>query len=227
MTPIIHRPADRRRYSRRRPLPALLILVILAATSAIVWVNVLHQAANSTAQAVCPAGKSTPAKLPTLTPLAYTALNSVAPAPATQVKVRVLNATTQTGLAGRVDTAIQALGFVQAAPPADDPRYPLGDMRCFGQIRFGPNGAAAARTVSFIVPCAQLVRDNRQDASVDLALGAYATDLAPTPAAKQVLTQLTAWAAKHPAATGGLQAQNGQQPALSASLLATAHTFQC
>jgi hypothetical protein len=62
---------------------------------------------------------------------------------------------------------------------------------------------------------------------VDLALGAYSTDLAPTPAAKQVLTQLTAWAAKHPAATGGLQAQNGQQPALSASLLATAHTFQC
>jgi hypothetical protein len=77
------------------------------------------------------------------------------------------------------------------------------------------------------VPCAQLVRDNRQDASVDIALGSYSNDLGPTPIAKQVLTQLAAWAAKHPATTGGLQAQNGQQPAVSAALLAGAHTFQC
>ena len=79
----------------------------------------------------------------------------------------------------------------------------------------------------FVVPCAQLVRDNRQDASVDLALGAYSNDLAPTPAAKQVLTQLAAWAVKHPTTSGGLQAQNSQQPAVSASLLAGAHTFRC
>jgi hypothetical protein len=227
MTPIIHRPADRKRHGRRRPLPALLILVVLAATSAIVWVNVLHQAANSTVRAVCPAGKSAPAKLPALTPLSYTALNSVTPAPAAQVKVRVLNASTQSGLAARVDTQFQQLGFVQAAPPADDPRHPLGDMRCFGQIRFGPNGAAAARTVSLVVPCAQLVRDSRQDPSVDVALGSYSNDLTPTQATKQVLTQLAAWAAKHPPTTGGLQSQSGQQPAVSASLLAGAHTFQC
>jgi LytR cell envelope-related transcriptional attenuator len=227
MTPIIHRPADRKRYGRRRPLPALLILVVLAATSAIVWVNVLHQAANSTVRAVCPAGQRTPTKLPTLTPLVYAALNNVVPAPAGQVKVRVLNASTQSGLAARVDSEFHVLGFVQAAPPADDPRYPLGDMRCFGQIRFGPNGVAAARTVSIVAPCAQLVRDNRQDASVDIALGSYSNDLAPTSDAKQVLTQLAAWAAKHPTATGGLQAQNGQQPAVSAALLAGAHTFQC
>lgn len=216
-----------RRYGRRRPLPALVLLALLATASAIVWMNVLHQADNTTAQARCPAGASTPAKLPSLTPLAYTALDAVTPAPPGQVKVRSLNASTQVGLAGRIDGELQKLGFVPAAPPGDDPRYPLGDMRCFGQIRFGPNGESAARTVSLVEPCAQLVEDHRQDTTVDVALGEYANDIAPTPDTQVVLAELTAWAAQHPAANGGLQSQNGQLPSVSASLLAGAHSFQC
>ena len=227
MAPNIRARSDRKPYGRRHPLPALLMLVVLATASVIVWVHVLGQANNTTAQAHCPAGQNTPAKLPTLTPLPYAALNNVVPAPASQVKVRALNASTQVGLADRIDAELQKLGFVQAAPPANDPRYPLGDMRCFGQIRFGPNGESAARTVSLVEPCAQLVEDSRQDASVDLALGAYSNDLAPTPDTQLVLAQLATWAAKHPAANGGLQSQNGQQPSVSASLLAGAHTFQC
>jgi hypothetical protein len=203
------------------------MLVLLAAVSAVVWVNVLGQAGNSTAEASCPAGANTPAKLPKITPLPYTALNNVVPAPPSQVRVHTLNSSSQNGLAGRIDTEVQKLGFVQGGTPANDPRYPLGDMRCFAQIRFGPNGAAAARTVSLAVPCAQLVRDNRQDASVDLALGAYFTDLAPNPAGQAALAQLVTWAQHHPAPAGGLQSQNGQQPAVSAALLAGAHTFGC
>lgn len=227
MTPNIRTRSDAKRYGRRRPVPALLVLVVLAIASALVWINVLHQADNSTAQARCPAGASTPNGLPALTPLAYSALNNVTPAPPGQVRVRTLNGSTQVGFANRTDTQLQKLGFVSAAPPANDPRYPLGDMRCFGQIRFGPNGEPAARTVSLIEPCAQLVEDHRQDATVDLALGEYATDVAPTPDAQLVLAQLNAWAAKHPATNGGLQSQTGQQPSVSASLLAGAHSFEC
>jgi hypothetical protein len=203
------------------------MLLLLAGASAVVWVNVLGQAGNSTVQSRCPASASTPAKLPKITPLPYTALDNVAPAPPSQVRGHTLNASSQVGLAGRIDTEVQKLGFVQAGTPGNDPRYPLGDMRCFGQIRFGPNGAAAARTVSLAVPCAQLVRDNRQDTSVDLALGAYFTELVPNPAGQQALAQLDTWAQHHPAPTGGLQSQSGQQPVVSSALLAGAHTFGC
>jgi hypothetical protein len=227
MTPNIRTRSRARRYGRRRPLPAIIGLVILATASVIVWMNVLHQAGNATAQVRCPAGANTPAGLPTLTPLAYTALDTVAPAPPGQVKVRTLNASTQVGLAGRIDGELQKLGFVSAAPPGDDPRYPRGDMRCFGQIRFGPNGESAARTVSLVEPCAQLVEDHRQDTTVDVALGEYANDVAPTLDTQLVLADLTAWAARHPTANGGLQSQSGQLQSVSASLLAGAHSFQC
>lgn len=227
MTPNIRTRSDRKPYSRRRPIPALLILIVLATASVVVWVHVLQQADNSTAQARCPAGAGAPAKQPPLTPLPYAALDNVVPAPPAQVKVRALNASTQVGLADRINNELVKLGFVAAAPPANDPRYPLGDMRCFAQIRFGPNGESAARTVSMVEPCAQLVEDSRQDASVDLALGEYSNDLVPTPDTQQVLAQLTQWAAQHPATTGGLQSQNGQQPSVAASLLAGAHSFSC
>ncbi|HEX4722698.1 MAG TPA: envelope integrity protein Cei [Pseudonocardiaceae bacterium] len=227
MTPNIRTRSDRKPYGRRRPLPALILLVVLATASVIVWVHVLGQANNSTAQARCPAGQNAPAKLPAITPLPYTALDNVVPAPAGQVRMRTLNASTQVGLADRIAAELQKLGFVQAATPANDPRYPLGDMRCFGQIRFGPNGESAARTVSLVEPCAQLVEDHRQDTSVDLALGAYSIDLSPTPDSQLVLAQLATWATKHPTAQGGLQSQNSQQPSVSPSLLTTAHTFRC
>ena len=227
MAPTVRTRSNRKPYGRRRPLPALLVLAVLATASVLVWVHVLHQANNSTAQAQCRSGQSAPANLPALTPLPYAALDKVVPAPPAQVRVRTLNGSSQVGLAERVGAELGKLGFLSAGPPAGDPRYPLGDMRCFGQIRFGPNGAAAARTVSLVEPCAQLVRDNRQDTSVDLALGSYANDLAPSPDTAQVLAQLATWAARHPAATGGLQSQNGQEPSLSAALLAGAHSFQC
>lgn len=216
---------NRRLYRRRRPWPAIIILVLLATAGGIVWVKVLNKATNSTTQSSCPAASDTPVGLPALTPLPYTALNSVKPLPAVDVRVRTFNASNQTGLAGRVALELQHYGFNQLGSPGNDPRYPQNDMRCFGQIRFGPNGAAEARTLSLVVPCAQLVRDNRQDASVDLALGSYFTDLTPSPDAIRVLDQLASWAQTHPS-NGGLQA-TGQVPAVSSQLLAGAHTFGC
>jgi hypothetical protein len=203
------------------------MLVLLATAGLTVWVHVLHQAGNSTVQSSCPVSASTPAGLPVITPLPYSALNAVHPIPAAQVRVRTLNSSSQVGLAGRISLELQQHGFPQAGAPGNDPRYPHGDMRCFGQIRFGPNGAAAARTLSLIVPCAQLVRDNRQDTSVDLALGTYFTDLAPSRDALTVLAQLATFARSHPATGGGLESESAQAPAVSSQLLAGAHTFGC
>lgn len=160
-----------------------------------------------------------------MTPLSYSALNNVPPLPAGDVQVRTLNGTKQVGLATRIALDLTRYGFQQAGQPANDPRYSSGDLRCFGQIRFGPNGEAAARTLSLVVPCAQLVRDDRQDPTVDLALGSYFTDLAPSSDALRVLAELATWSQGHPA-TGGLQA-TGELPSLSERLLAGAHTFRC
>ena len=226
MDPIISRRSGRRPYRKRKPVPAIVILVLLVAAGATVWVHVLRQAGNSTTQSSCPAATDTPASLPAITPLPYSALDHVQPVPAAQVRVRTLNASSQVGLAGRISLELSHYGFTQLGEPANDPRYPQGGMRCFGQIRFGPNGEGAARTLSLVVPCAQLVRDNRQDDSVDLALGTYFTDLTPGADAQQVLSQLATWAKSHPAGAGGLQAQ-GTLPAVSAQLLAGAHTFRC
>jgi hypothetical protein len=214
-------------YRRRRPLPAIIILVLLATAGVVVWTHVLHQAGNSTVQASCAPSATTPTGLPAITPLAYPALDSVAPVAPAQVHVRTLNATTQVGLAGRIALELRQDGFAQVGTPGDDPRYPAGDMTCFGQIRFGPNGAAAARTLSLLVPCAQLVRDDRQDATVDLVLGSYFTDLEPSADGVQVLDRLTTWAHDHPAAAGGLESAPAPAPALPAGLLAGAHTFRC
>lgn len=226
MDPIIPRRSGRRRYRKRKPIPAIVILVLLIAAGVTVWAHVLRQAGNSTAQANCPAAADTPAKLPAITPLPYSALDHVQPVPASQVDVRTLNATTQVGLAGRISLELRQYGFGVAGTPGNDPRYPHSEMRCSAQIRFGANGAGEARTLSLVVPCAQLVRDNRQDASVDLALGTYFNDLAPSADALKVLAQLTQWAKTHPAGAGGLQSQ-GALPAVSGRLLAGAHTFRC
>jgi hypothetical protein len=199
--------------------------VVLATAGVVVWANVLSRAGNSTVQSSCPASASAPANLPPVTPLSYSALNNVPPVPAGQVQVRTLNASTQVGLAGRIALELSQLGFQPVGQPGNDPRYPDGDMRCFGQIRFGPGGEAAARTLSLVVPCAQLVRDNRQGSTVDLALGSYFTDLAPSSDAIQVLAQLDTWAQNHPSG-GGLES-TAEAPALPEQLLAGAHTFRC
>jgi hypothetical protein len=223
--PTTSRRSRRRLYRRRKPWPAIIILIVLAAAGATVWVRVLDHAGNATAQARCPA-VAAPAGHPALTPLPYSALNAVQPIPASQVRVRTLNASSQVGLATRIALELQQHGFT-ADDPANDPYHPKGSMRCFGQIRFGPNGEGAARTLSLVVPCAQLIRDDRQDTSVDLALGTYFTDLAPSRDALRVLSRLGAWSHDHPASTGGLQAQDAPPPHLPRALLAGAHTFGC
>jgi hypothetical protein len=108
------------------------------------------------------------------------------------VRVHVLNAGGQRGQANLVAAQLADLGFGEAAPPDNDPFYPQENMECFGQVRFGPAGEAAASTVALVVPCAELVRDGRPDDSVDVAVGTAFGDLNPGRAQRDALDELAA-----------------------------------
>jgi hypothetical protein len=227
------RERGKTRYRKRKPIPAIVIVVVLGVAAVVVWTKVISKASDVNAAVACPpsaAQSSTPpsakAKPQPGTPLPYNALDKIAPAPAGAVKVQVLNASSQRGAATTATLDLQQDGF-QVAKPANDPLYPKQDMNCRGQIRFGANGESAARTISLLVPCTQLVRDNRQDATVDLAIGSDFTGIAPNNDAQQAIKQLATWASKHPTPQGGQQAQNGVLPQLNPTMLAQAHSDQC
>jgi hypothetical protein len=223
---------EKARYRKRKPIPAIIIVALLAVAVVVVWTKVFAKSSDVNTLVACAPGSSTAAssgapKPPQPgTPLSYDALDKIAPEPASDIKVQVYNATAQRGAALQVSTELTQDGF-QVATPASDPLYPNQDMTCRGQIRFGANGESAARTISMLVPCTQLVRDNRQDNSVDLAIGKTFTGVAPNSQAQQALKQLFVWAANHPAPQGGQQAQGSVLPQLSPDLLSQAHPNQC
>ena len=212
------------RYRRRKPIPAIALVVVLVVAAIVVWVNVIGKATNVNAETACPAPANGAA---VGTSLPHNGLDKVNPEPATDVKVRVLNASTQRGAAQQAKLVLSGLGFQQAAEPGDDPLYPKGDLHCQGEIRFGANGVGAARTLSLVLPCTQLVRDTRQDETVDLAIGSNFGQISPSPAAQTALKQLAAWSATHPTPSGGQQAQGTVAPQLSPSLLSAARDYPC
>ncbi|TNC20067.1 envelope integrity protein Cei [Amycolatopsis alkalitolerans] len=207
-------------YRRRKPGRALLVLAVLLIAAAVVWVRAIGHAKDVNALTRCPASSDGQE-----TPLPYSALDTVTPAPPNEVRVTVLNGSNQRGLATEVSAQLTDLGFGPGAAPADDPLYPQGNLQCMGQIRFGPDGAAAARTLSLLVPCTQLVRDDRAGAMVDLSVGTNFSALTPSSAAHTILDQLTAWSKAHPATQSG----NDVAPhiTIAPSLLAAAHTATC
>ncbi|MFN2478962.1 MAG: envelope integrity protein Cei [Pseudonocardiaceae bacterium] len=165
----------KRGYRARRPIRALLLVVILSSAAGLVWVNVLHQTEKG-----CPSPAATGQQLPT------DGLDAVSPAPPQFTRVRVLNANGRPGEATIVGSALAHLGFASATP-ANDPLHPDLDLRCYGEIRFGAAGQAAARTLSLAVPCAELVREVRTDSGIDLALGTRFIALRPNDAARTAL----------------------------------------
>ena len=197
------RPA-RNDYRRRRPLPALAILLVLAIVVFVVWRQVLGSQATVVGASACPAplapsvsaDPTAPAAAPAGRAVARAELAATAPAAPRDTTVRVLNANGQLGQAGLVSSELAhaQLGFVRAAdtPTGNDTVYPDQNMQCVGQIRFGAAGLAQARTLSLAVPCAELVQDGRADTVVDLALGTTFSTVAPSAAAQAVLTALNA-----------------------------------
>jgi hypothetical protein len=221
------------RYRRRRPLPAVLVFALLVVLAIFMWTRVFETTANTEVATECnlpgqpkvapaaPDQTITPRDTPFGSMLPRDSLDRVAPAPPQNVRVTVLNANGQSRQATLIGDELGGFGFARGGPPANDPVYPRFDLKCHGQIRFGGPGASAARTLSLAVPCAQLVRDGRQDPSVDLSLGSEFDDIKMTRQAQQVLQQLTAWAAR----SG--QAANSPPPVIDSNLLSEARDVHC
>jgi hypothetical protein len=159
----------------------LALVVVLSAAVVLVWTSVLHQTANGCQSAVVDSSQRLPAN----------SLDDVMPAPPQLTRVQVLNANGVRGEATLVDGTLAHLGFAPTTKPANDPLFPRFDLHCYGEIRFGAAGQAAARTLSLAVPCAELVRDARPDAGVDLALGTKFLAVRPNNAARRALLDLT------------------------------------
>jgi hypothetical protein len=221
------------RYRKRRPLPAFLLILVLGIAATVVWLKVMNTEADVTGAAHCDPPGQQPASITgeTLSPttlgksLEGDALNRTAPAAPGQVLVRVVNASSQRGQARLVTESLRALGFTQIGNPTNDAIYGES-MSCRAQIRFGAQGTAAARTLSLLEPCAELIRDDRQDATVDMAIGEKFDNLHPNKAARTVFEQLKDWAKQNPQTQGGLQADTPGLE-LDANLLTAAHKVNC
>jgi hypothetical protein len=231
-------------YKRRRPVPALVLFAVLLVSSVFVWVKVLGSAGDvdeaikcnapghvqtteTTPVEAAAAGATPTAPPPALgTVLEHDALDRTSPVPVGEVNFKVVNASTQRNHAKAVATMFSELGLKQAADPGNDLIYPAGDMNCRGQIRFGAPGSQAARTLSLLEPCLELVRDDRQDATVDIAIGKKFDEVKPNSDARKVLDQLKEWAEQQPEQQGG-QAAAAAPPTLNADNLAGARDVTC
>ena len=98
-----------------------------------------------------------------------------------QVKVNVYNASDRSGLAGSVSKGLAERGFVivKVANDPTDRKAPA-----VAEVRYGQSGVAQAKLVASALPKGtKLVNDKRKAATVDVALGAKYTRLAPVPTA--------------------------------------------
>ena len=94
-------------------------------------------------------------------------------------RVNVYNASDRVGLAGSVARSLRERGFV-IAKVANDPSSRKAPK--IAEIRYGAKGEAQAKLLRTTLPKGTtLVKDQRKVATVDLALGAKYTTLAPVP----------------------------------------------
>ncbi|MER7082021.1 LytR cell envelope-related transcriptional attenuator [Saccharopolyspora kobensis] len=221
-------------YRRRRPLPALLVLACLVVAAGFLWTRVFDSVQDIEAATTCnpptpptaapAAGEEPTEQVPLGEMLARDALDSTGPIPPQDVQVRVLNGNGESRQATLVSDELSSLGFAEGGAD-NDPVYVNYDLKCHGQIRFGGAGVSAARTLSLIAPCAQLVRDDRSDATVDFALGSKFDDIKTTSAAKQVLQELENWVPQRDQQGGANQEVT--PPKIDEELLTKARDVHC
>ncbi|OZM74599.1 hypothetical protein CFN78_05695 [Amycolatopsis antarctica] len=215
-----------RPYRKRRPLPALIVIAILGIGAVFVWVNVISNKEGLDDAIRCEPAASPPPGT-SYTSVGHGGLDDATPIPPDRVAVRVLNAGGARGQASITTESVRQLGFTQVGVPENDAAYQGREANCQGQLRFGENGVTAARTVSLIVPCVELVRDDREDASVDLAIGSGFGDVRPRPEARQVLDQLAEWSRTRQDSGGDEQSAGGQSPSIDTDLMEKARDVGC
>ena len=174
-------------YRRRRRTPWVVVVALLAVAAVATWTVVLVGTGGPSAATACPPPTTGPLPGTVVPP---SALDAAAPVPPASVRTRVLNAGGQRGQANLVAAQLADLGFAEAAPPDNDPLHPDGEMECVGQLRFGAAGEGAARTLTLVVPCTELVRDDRGDDTVDISVGTGFRDVNPPRAVRKALDQI-------------------------------------
>lgn len=224
------------RYRRRRPLPALILLAVLVVLSGFVWTRVFESTESVEMATRCNvpgaepgSSEARPGKPPTNTAvgtmLSRSALDETTPVPPQDVSVRVVNANGQVNQATLVSEELTNLGFGQGGSPSNDSVYTEMNLKCHAQIRYGEAGAGAARTLSLIAPCAQLVRDQRAHAGVDLALGSEFDGVKATQQGHRALQELKNWAKQSRGQTG--DRTQAADPGLDPKLLSAARDVHC
>jgi hypothetical protein len=214
------------RYRKRRPMPAVLLLVVLLVVAIAVWVLVARSSEQATGPRDCPPPSDRAAAFGS--PLPPDALNDTRPLPPPRVRVRVLNASPDRGEAGAATVALRQHGFTRVGEPGNDRVYDPGEstgyLQCRGQIRFGDSGARAARTLSLVEPCTQLVKDGRSGASVDLVLGTGFDGLRLSAPAKRAMHEISLVSARR----GGQRAAgSAASRQVSREVLNNAHDARC
>ncbi|QBJ98266.1 LytR family transcriptional regulator [Rhodococcus sp. ABRD24] len=186
-----------RPFRRRRALPVISLISVLALVCMVVWIRVLTEPEVLATTVHCnPPVKSSAPDAPPAQPLGEVVsgdtLRDVEPAALSSTQVRVFNGNGERGQAAHVAAQLSDYGFASApdVQAGNDPVYIDQNLRCQGQIRFGPNGLSAASSVWLLAPCAELVQDERTDRTVDFALGTYFKEIAPNSDAEEVLRSL-------------------------------------
>lgn len=206
-------PPRSRSYQRRRTRPILVMSAVLAVLMLVIWIPVIVTSSGGPSDASC----SPPAQGSEIgTVVERSEFDGVPPTAPRDVRFTVLNAGDQRGQGNLVSAQLGDLEFSEARSPVNDPRYPQGDMDCVGQLRFGPSGVSAASTMALVLPCVELVRDERAGPNVDVVIGAAFTDVSPGRAARDVLDQLASPAAP-----------NGRPAVADPALLAQARQSVC
>ena len=138
---------------RRRPLPALIFLLVLALAALTVWWNVLtdEDVRNEAQAAACSSASAAPQSLDPTT-----------------ITLRVFNASEIAGKAGEVATTLQSRGFVVEEIANDNSGNAVTGV---GEFRFGPRGKGAAGYLGLYLPGSTERPDTRATAVVDLVIG--------------------------------------------------------
>jgi LytR cell envelope-related transcriptional attenuator len=125
--------------TKRRPLPAVILLIALTLLTTLVWWRVLHRDdGKASAESACPTPSTSPTALPR----------------PGSVSVSVLNSTTRTGIAASTATALTHLGFNVAGYGNDNPKVHVAGV---AEIRFGPDQKRDASLLTYYFHGAKLV----------------------------------------------------------------------
>ena len=160
-------------FRRRNIWPGIITAGVMAVVTAVVWLIAVTRPVDLDEAAACnPPPEQPGGRIAALgEPVANSTMIGVTPAKLVDTKIRVLNASGRGGQAAEVSGELRDLGFAQPTA-ANDPVYAGTPLTCQGQIRFGEKGQSAAAALWLVAPCTELLRDDRSDDSVDLAIGA-------------------------------------------------------